>query len=473
MGRIMRAAILFLLLLLVSTAPLAAQETMLVTADESAPAFACAEEDCARLAWLPPGAGVTIIAAVEGHELDGSALWYEVSLDCPCLNYEHRFLDNPPALPVSAEGTWTLWQPRWSSDGSRIAASAGTDLFVWDSASGNVLTQESYAPFTLLPPAWSPDGAEMVLAGLDQEGQKSLLLLLDANGQVLQPLNGQDRWVAGAAWSPDGSRIAAVGDNLRIWDAQHRQLLLKVETFAIAFHWSPDGKRIVTINHREEAAQVWDASSAELLFSLGEDSGARLPWLDWSPDGAHMLTLDVLVGTIHVWDARDGHRLASLAEDGSRYVFGVDWSPDGEHIFYVLTGDLSGQIRRWNGKEQDPPLTLFDSDQGILDFTLSPDGQFLAAGIEGEVRILETTEGRWLATLLQPDTGTQQRFSGHVSWSPDGKRIAAADSLYGRRSPVGRRNTVASVWDLTLIPEGPTRAFIHSRLLGNAAPGDG
>ncbi|MCE2489142.1 MAG: WD40 repeat domain-containing protein [Anaerolineae bacterium] len=446
---------------------------MVVTAEESAPAFACAEEDCQRLAWLPPGAGVHVIGEVEGRELDGNTLWYEVSLDCPCFDYEHRFLDNSPTLPVSAEGTWTLWQPRWSSDGSRIAAVAGTDLFVWDSASGNVLTQESYAPFTLLPPSWSPDGAEMVLAGLDQEGQKSLLLLLDANGQSLRPLNGHEGWTLRAAWSPDGSRIAAVGDQLRIWDAQRGHSLLAIETFAIAFHWSPDGERIVTINHRDEAAQVRDASSAELLFELGGESAGQLPWLDWSPDGARLVTFDVLVGTIHVWDARDGHRLASLAEDGSRYVFGADWSPDGAYIFYVLTGDLSGQIRRWNGKEQDPPLTLFDSDQGILDFSLSPDGHFLAAGIEGKVRILETSEGRLLSTLSPPDTETQERFSGHVSWSPDGKRVAAADSLYGRRSPVGRRNTVASVWDLTLIPEGMTHAFIHSSLLGNAAPGDG
>ena len=56
--------LLLILLLLLSGLPLAAQEVallqkaevMIVRPGEAAPAFACAEEDCERLAWLPAGA---------------------------------------------------------------------------------------------------------------------------------------------------------------------------------------------------------------------------------------------------------------------------------------------------------------------------------------------------------------------------------------------------------------------------------
>ena len=58
--------LLLILSLLLSGLPLAAQEVallqkaevMIVRPGEAAPAFACAEEDCERLAWLPAGARV-------------------------------------------------------------------------------------------------------------------------------------------------------------------------------------------------------------------------------------------------------------------------------------------------------------------------------------------------------------------------------------------------------------------------------
>ena len=467
----MRAALALLLLLLVSGPPLAAQETMVITAEGSAPAFACVEADCERLAWLPAGAEVTVIAEVEGREPGGGAGWYAVLLDCPCFDYEHRFLENAPAVPVSGEGIWSLWQPRWSFGGSRIAAAVDTELYVWDAASGNLLTQESHAPFTLLPPAWSPNGLHMVVTGIDQ-GERKSLLLLDAVGQVPQTLDEYSGWIAGAAWSPDGSRIATVGDELRLWDVQQQRPLFAIEASTIAMHWSPDGERVVTVNHQGEAAQLRDASSGALLFSLGEESGGQFPLVDWSPDGARIVTIDVLAGSIHVWDASDGRLLSTLEESDSGFIFDAEWTPDGEHLVYALNGDRSGKLRRWSGREQDPPRTLVDSDQGILDFSLSPDGQFLAAGIEGEVRILDAADGRLLATLWQPDIDARSWFSGRVAWSPDGLRVAAADTRYGRASPVGMRNSVASVWDLTPIPAGPTRAFIHSGQLGGDVSAD-
>ena len=51
---------LLLFMVLLTGLPLAAQETMVVTSDESVAAFACAGEGCERLAWLPDGAGVNV-----------------------------------------------------------------------------------------------------------------------------------------------------------------------------------------------------------------------------------------------------------------------------------------------------------------------------------------------------------------------------------------------------------------------------
>ena len=149
---------------------------MIVRPGEAAPAFACAEEDCERLAWLPAGANVTLIAEVEGRTLEDNGLWYEVLLDCPCFDYEHRFLENAPVMSVSATGSCPFqqrqklagpcgspaprhqpgWRARLVADGTlsirilyvlgcrhRDAADAGacashpSTLLVWDAGGAN------------------------------------------------------------------------------------------------------------------------------------------------------------------------------------------------------------------------------------------------------------------------------------------------------------------------------------------------
>ena len=469
--------LLLILLLLLSGLPLAAQEVallqkaevMIVRPGNAAPTFACAEEDCERLALLPAGARVWVIAQVEGRELEGSPQWYDVLLDCPCFDYERRSLENAPVVPVSDEGAWTLWRPRWSPDGTRIAAAADTDLYVWDAASGALLTQESHAPFRLRPPAWSPDGARMALVGLDHERQESQLLLLDATGQSPQPLDGHNGWITGATWSPDGNRIATIGDALRIWDAQQLRPLHSKETSASAIDWAPDGTRVVTAGYQDAIVRVWDAGSAGLLQTLGgKEDGQSLFMLQWSPDGAHIATIDILQGALHVWDAASGRLVGELETDEEGYVFSMAWTPDGRHILYALTGNLSGRLKRWSGMEQDHPQTLLDSRRGILNLSPSPAGHFLVADVEGKVRILDAADGRTLASLTRPDT--QQRFTVLVKWSPHGMRIASSGTHYGQRVTSGTRQTSANVWDLTLIPEGPTRAFIHSSHLILEAP---
>ena len=127
--------LLLILLLLLAGLPLAAQETMAVRPGEAAPAFACAEEDCERLAWLPAGARVTLIAEVEGRTLEDNGLWYEVLLDCPCFDYERSDLTDLPNTKVSA--TLHSWYLPGSPAGHLMVRAhhrrlSIADLYVWD-----------------------------------------------------------------------------------------------------------------------------------------------------------------------------------------------------------------------------------------------------------------------------------------------------------------------------------------------------
>jgi WD40 repeat protein/serine/threonine protein kinase len=120
--------------------------------------------------------------------------------------------------------------------------------------------------------------------------------------------------------------------------------------------FSPDGRRIVTADDR--AAQVWDAKTYRLLFTLPH--GCEVYQAVYSPDGTSLVT--VAQTMVRIWDARTGalrnelraksrqassdfYRAAISAD--SRFVAAIDeggtlvWVWDTEHG--VLVAELPGR----------------------------------------------------------------------------------------------------------------------------------
>lgn len=438
---------LLLLLLVLSAFPLAAQETMVVTADESVAAFACAGEDCERLAWLPAGAGVNVTGEVEGPELDGSALWYEVLLDCPCFDFERSSLNDPPDTRAPERNVWYLWHADWAPDSRRIATVVRSGLYVWDATSGERLL---HTPLDLFQPssmAWSPDGEHIVAGGgfrIDHEGDghetqvepERSLLLIDADGRTSQPLSGQEGGVWGLAWSHDGTRIATVGETLRILDARQGDTLLDLEVQGMHLAWSSDDRYVALIEH----------------------------------------SLDHEVNALRLRDAASGAVVASIEGDADTHFGGLAWAPDGERLAYTTytvveresDSDLvtGSELHVRDAFGDNPPQTLLTTSDWILAFDWSPDGRFIVLPLQGGVHVLDAGDGRRVTSLAPesvPNYGQWQegRFVlNNVDWSPDGRRVVATGS-----DPSGMMSgmqSAALVWDLTLVPEGPVRAFIHS-----------
>ncbi len=433
--------------LLVTGLPLAAQETLLVKPGAAAPAFVCVEEDCARLAWLPAGASVAVVGQLEGRELEGSTRWHEVLLDCPCFDYERKSLTDIPYTKDPDQDRWYSWHLNWSPDSSRIATVAGSVLHVWDATSGERLVKEPLDIFHAYLMAWSPDGTRIVAGGGVQfeEGNEPRyepernLLIVGADGRFPAPLTGQDKGVWQVAWSHDGTRIAAAGDELRIWDAQRDDTLLIIETFATSVAWSPDDRRLALIEYDDE-------------------------------DESNKLRLR---------DALGGAVLASPDMDANTYFGRVAWAPDGVRIAYAIfnvierendSGLITGSaLNIWDGSDRNPPVPLFESQDWISDLDWSPGSRFLVTSIRGGVQVLDAGDGHIVASLipeLKPYSGEREEaiyFIEHVDWSPDGRRIAASGISSGMR--LSEMRSAALVWDLTLIPDGPQRAFIHSSRL--------
>ncbi len=444
---------LLTLLLILSALPLAAQETMIVAEGNLAPAFTCADENCERLAWLPVGAGVSVIGQVEGRELEGSTHWYEVLLECPCFDFERSQLQDLPDTRDPERDVSYLWRLSWSPDSQHIATVTRDGFHVWDADSGERLLHETLDLFHPSSMAWSPDGSRIAAGGgfhFVQQGDERItqvkpersLLLIDADGRSPHPLSGQEGGVWGLGWSHDGTRIATVGDTLRILDAQQGDTLLSVEAGGMHLAWSPDDRHVA-------------------LIERGED-----------PEISALRLRDAVSGTV----------VASMEGDADTHFDNVAWAPDGERLAYTSytvveregdNGLVTGSaLHVWDAFGQNPPQTLLTTSDWILSFDWSPDGRFLVLPLQGGIHMLDARDGRRIASLAPksvPNYGKwpEGRFMLYsVDWSPDGRRVAATGS-----DPAERISTIqpaALVWDLTLIPEGPVRAFVHSGQLRNA-----
>jgi TolB protein len=144
-------------------------------------------------------------------------------------------------------------------------------------------------------PAWSPDGEELALNGLDvmsANGSRRRTLVLATAGEY-------------PSWSPDGRWIAYArnsgGSSHDIWivscDGAEARRLTSSPDYEMAPSWSPDGRQI--------------------LFARGDASGDRQIWV-MRPDGSKK------------------RRVTHSEHDD----FFSDWSPDGRMIVFTRNGAL-------------------------------------------------------------------------------------------------------------------------------------
>jgi Tol biopolymer transport system component len=168
-----------------------------------------------------------------------------------------------------------------------------------------------------------------------------LLLFAQEESRVLHTLDlaGGKRKVRnlrvraeGAAWSPDGQRLAVGSSRLGIRVGRSDGTRLRRVARGIHPAWSPDGSRI-----------VYEKAKAGLFVARADGSRpSRLTMSgstpDWSPDGSRILYEDG--GDVAVVSLDNG-RIAKLADSAppncGEYVT-PRWSPTGERIAWEFVG---------------------------------------------------------------------------------------------------------------------------------------
>jgi len=154
------------------------------------------------------------------------------------------------------------------------------------------------------------------------------------------------------AWSPSGSKIVFVDDDLFVVNADGsglKQLTDIARTPGVGNYapaWSPDGKTIVFV--RTTGDKTGDPFIGGELWAINSD-GSRLRPLgvagtdpDWSPDSLRLTFASNRNGNLDIYVTNaDGSGQRRLADRPGTEDYGLVWSPDGSMIVFASQASVT------------------------------------------------------------------------------------------------------------------------------------
>jgi WD40 repeat protein len=261
--------------------------------------------------------------------------------------------------------------------------------------------------------AYNPDGSRLAAAGDD-----GTVRVWEAGTlRLVRAMVGHDGAVRTAAWSPGGDYLASGGDDgtVRLWEAHTGRLLRTLRGHTGAVHavaWSPDGTTLAS-GSQDTTVRRWEVADGRPQGPLLDHPQPVLA-VAWSPDGKTLATAG-RDKTVWLWETTSGRLLRPLAEHGFPRVNALAWSPDGK---VLASAGQDGTVRRWDSAGKPlPPIT-----PGLPVFALawSPRGGRLATGTIKGVQTWEAS-GQLRHTLR----GHEGSALG-IAWTTDGVTLASA-----------------------------------------------
>jgi WD40 repeat protein len=315
----------------------------------------------------------------------------------------------------------TLWS--FSAD-ARVLISASDEVSLWDTASAGLIT-------TIPQPSWVTAVALWNKPALLATGHDDGIVRLweAATHKLLRELEGHNGPIGALAYSPDGRRLASAGEDrhIRIWDVSDGQLLgiLTRHTDRIgSLAWHPDGRLLISAAW-DRTARIWDTQDFQPIILLNTHAD-QVTAIALSADGTLLACADS-AHTIHIWDPVAGTELHVLKEHADE-IRCLAFSPDGTRF---ASGGAEQAIHLW-----EPRQGCLVSGRGRpvskrTNLVVSNDGARLASTCGGvHLRAWDVASGQLLAL---PQGHHQANF---LAGSPDGRWLA------------GGLDKLIHVWDM-------------------------
>ncbi len=265
--------------------------------------------------------------------------------------------------------------------------------------------------------SWSADGKKFLTSGLNAK-------IWDAeNCKEIASFDGHKQRGCKAYWSPDGKKIATIGEDntAKIWDAEKTTLLHTVQSGRQSFYllsWSPDSQKVFVASPEKNLAKIYEV---EKMTEVAEFKNLKgyVNTASWSPDGKKIV-INTATGanSIKVMDAEKGTEVLTI-EGNPRGTGHVSWSPDGTRI---ASAGYSRVAVVWDAQTGQQVLEIQGHEMEVRGVNWSPDGS----------RVVTTSLDK-NAIVWDAKRGTRlQVLSGHgigifdAVWNPDGTRIATA-----------------------------------------------
>ena len=327
----------------------------------------------------------------------------------------------------------------YSPEGGMLVSNKGHLISFWDVSTGNLvrtidIKAESFRHCT----AYSPEGGMLATGHHD-----GTIYLWDVEtGNLIRKLTGHTGYMRDVVFSPEGETLASVGSysdpTLRLWDVSTGNLIhtLDEQRDPDTAVFSSDGQTLISGGY-PNPIHFWDVSTGNLIRKLTahRDIGYRnrIISLMLSADG-QTLTGGDWDGAIHSWDFGTGSLIRTLKAGIN--IDGVGFSANGQ----TLTSVGRDGIHLWNPGAASFRRTITEHEIGcVFNSVFSPDRATIAGYAGGTIRLLEAGTGsliRWLRPQL---------FHGvNLAFSPDGQMIAGTGDPRGEEGWV----TTIHLWDV-------------------------
>ncbi|MEE8362206.1 MAG: protein kinase, partial [Gemmatimonadales bacterium] len=348
-----------------------------------------------------------------------------------------RDLGGGRAIPLTADRPGSQGGPRWSADGQNVVFTetvAGTSTGVY-----------------AIPRFGGPSTA--IDAEVIGDIRHDSMAYISGDSLLIQPLGGgEPRLVAtvppgshSVAWSPDGTRIAAVEGNglwvdgvniapSHIWTVElatgRAVRVTENLSLNVSPQWLPDGRGLLFVSNRNgprDVYLVWlDGSGARRSDPVRVTTGLNPHSISIADDGSK-LVYSQLVFRTNIWELPIPETrsvslsVAKQVTVGNQTIENHGLSSDGQWLAYDSNRDGNQEIYVMSLAGGEPrQLTTDPGDDFHPDF--SPDGSELA--------FYSIRHGTRDLFLIAADGGNEIRLTDspnqeyHPTFSPDGLSIA-------------------------------------------------